>query len=506
MKKTMLAAALAALAVGSASAETIYITGSTAFRGAANNSINKYVTNNGGSLVADDNATLGSAGNAVWSLNGNYIVASWTGSEAGMQSVAGPTAPVYAQVVSTNLATNAVQPAGYTKVSGTGANTVWKQLVTNNGALLQAPNMLVFWDPAQTFTTNASGVATNATIAKVTNQASIAFSDTYQVSSAFGIGSKVSYYGATNIAGGTINTNAGTPITNSYVKVSNDTVIGGVGFAFIVSPNYGDAYKNGSGTNLANGNTPVIANITSALAKKLYTNGVINAAELSGGLDTNVTAYAVGRNIDSGTRIQAMATIGLSALVKSNGVNSGIQQYVLVAPGTAQKYPDGTVYASNSGTSILITNWNADLVNGKLCAAGDSGYNSGGTLCSTIAAATNLPANSVVIGYAGINDAVGKGATMISYNGVYPSVSSIASGNYPFWGYEHLLVAPNASTTAVTFASNVASTITGLTDSQLLGYAKGTISLNSLTNVSRATGVDGGTVTKSWSTNGLPNW
>jgi len=385
MKKTMLAAALAALAVGSASAETIYITGSTAFRGAANNSINAYVTNNGGSLVADDNATLGSAVNVVWTLGGNTIVAYWTGSEAGIQSVAGPATTVYAQVVSTNLATNAVGPVGYTKVSGTGANTVWKQLVTNNGVALQKPNGIPFWDATQTFQTNSSGVATNATIALVTNPASIAFADTYQASSAFGSASKVAYYGLSNIPAGVINTNAGTPYTNTYAAISNDTIVGGVGFAFVVSPNY--AYASKINTNFNNGSTPVIANITSALAKKLYTNGLINAAELSGGLDTNVTVYAVGRNIDSGTRVQAQAIMGLTSLIKSSGVNSGVQQYLVLAPGKAQKNSDGSVYASNSGTSILLTNWNAELVNGKLSAAGNGGYGSGGDLCTAIGGA-----------------------------------------------------------------------------------------------------------------------
>jgi hypothetical protein len=512
MKKTMLAAALAALAVGSASAETIHITGSTAFRAAANNSINYYVTNTlKGSLVASDNASIGSAGNVVWGLtNGDKIVAYWNGSEAGIQAVAGPATTVYAQVVSTNLVTNATQPVAWTNGTishtGTGAATVWKQITTNNGTALQKPNLITFWDETQTFTTNSSGVA-QGTPSTVSATAQIAFADTYQASSAFGSGSKIAYYGLTNIPAGVINTNNGTPYTNTYAAISNDTIVGGVGFAFIVSPNYAYGAKTAAATNFANGSTPVIANITAALAKKLYTNGLINAAELSGGLDTNVNVYAVGRNIDSGTRVQAMANIGLSSLIKSNGVNSGVQQYVILPPGTAQKNSDGSVYASNSSTSnILLTNWNAELVNGKLSGLGNGGYSSGGTLCDTVAKCTNLPANTVVIGYAGINDAQSKGAPLLSFNGVFPSVTAIQAGNYPFWGYEHLMVAPTASTTAVAFASNVASTIQGLSDSTLNGYSKGTFSVGTLTNVSRAAKVDGGTVTKSWSTNGLPNW
>jgi len=104
---------------------------------------------------------------------------------------------------------------------------------------------------------------------------------------------------------------------------------------------------------------------------------------------------------------------------------------------------------------------------------------------------------------------------MISYNGVYPSVGAIRAGTYPFWSYEHVIVAPAASQNAKDFASNVATGIKGLSDSALLGYSKGTVSYATITNsVSRAANVDGGTVTKLWTnaalggtpTNTLLNW
>jgi hypothetical protein len=528
MNKTMLAAALAAIAIGSASAETIYITGSTAFRGAANTKINDYITGTlSGSLVAKDNATLTKAGNLVWKAGDNYYVAAWSGSEAGIQSVAGPVSSVYAQVSTTNTLSYAAngnstnQPVSWTNGtithSGSGTSTVWKQVLTNNGTLLQAPNTITFWDSTQTFSTNSDGTPnTNVMIGgptTVKKKADIAFADTYQASSAFGSAQKIAYYTTNNIPAGVINTNSPAPYTNAYVGVSNDTIVGGVGFAFIVSPNY--AYASGTSSNavFANSLSPVIANITTALAKKLYTNGLLNAAELSGGLsDTNVNVYAVGRNIDSGTRVIAQAQMGISSLIKAAGVNSGVKQYVVLQTNAVQKNSDGSVYASNSSTTtILLTNWNAELVNGKLSAAGNGGYKSGGDLCTAIATATNLPAGTVLIGYAGINDAVGANAPLLSLNGVFPSVSAIKSGYYPFWSYEHVMVAPSASSNAVTFASNVASVIRGLNDSDLAGFAKGLVSLGSLTNtniISRVTGTDGGTVSKPWtnSASSLPNW
>jgi hypothetical protein len=143
--KSLLLAALAALSIGSASAETIYITGSTAFRSSANAAIGTYSTNNSGHILAQDNATLGSAGNLLASyVSGgvtNLIDVHWSGSEAGIQSVAGPT---------------------------TGSNAA----------------LIGF------FATNATGTnssAGNSTSAQNTNNqlAQLTFSDTFQSTSAF---------------------------------------------------------------------------------------------------------------------------------------------------------------------------------------------------------------------------------------------------------------------------------------------------------------------------------
>ena len=101
--KSVLMAALAALSiagVASASAETIYVSGSTAFRSAANAAIVALSTNSLGStngLLAIDNASVGSAGNMLVkyydssTLTTNLIDVHWSGSEAGIQSTAGPT-------------------------------------------------------------------------------------------------------------------------------------------------------------------------------------------------------------------------------------------------------------------------------------------------------------------------------------------------------------------------------------------------------------------------------
>jgi hypothetical protein len=89
-----LLAITAVASIGSASAETIYVSGSTAFRSVANNSIKDYCANNGGAIIASNNSTFTSAGNFVGRFtNGSgthYISVSWLGSEGGIQSCASP--------------------------------------------------------------------------------------------------------------------------------------------------------------------------------------------------------------------------------------------------------------------------------------------------------------------------------------------------------------------------------------------------------------------------------
>ena len=533
MKKTMLAAALAALAVGSASAETIYITGSTAFRGAANSQIDYTITNAGGTQNARDNATLASAGNVVWStVGGDKVVACWNGSEAGIQSVAGPQSvtlmsPYIGSIITnaavTNTFTGSTSPVEWTNGiithTGTGANTLWKQVIASykttnmiSDTIAGTPNLISFWDPSQSFTLS-NGVATG-TISKTKAVGTIAFSDTYQASSAFGGGKTVAVFATNNLDPAQTNatylgikgtTNRSVLVaSNTYTTITNDIPVGIVGFAFVSSAN--GAIQNGStfaGTNGA------IANITKAQAAALYKLGKVNAAQFTGSLDdTNRFVYAVGRSIDSGTRLITFSLLGLGSTVTNNsvanGVNTGIKQYLILGTNSGIKYStytqsDGTLFASNSSSTLVITNWPAEVTLGKLCATGHNGYGSGGDLCTTIAAVTsaNSPGNAIAIGYAGLADAAGKNANILSYEGVYPSTGAIKSGSYPFWSVEHILVNNAASATAQAFASTVATSIQVKTTAQLQSLGKGTVLLSDVTNNVART-VDGGTLVKTW--------
>jgi len=90
----MLLGALAALTIASASAEDIYISGATAYRGTANQAIDTFVKANGGSITTSNNATLTSAtllkAQFITNSATHYIYVRWTGSEGGIQSAAGP--------------------------------------------------------------------------------------------------------------------------------------------------------------------------------------------------------------------------------------------------------------------------------------------------------------------------------------------------------------------------------------------------------------------------------
>jgi len=523
MKKNILAAALAALAIGSASAETIYITGSTAFRSAANSQIDSTITNAGGRQEARDNATLGSAGNVVWTTgNGDKVVACWNGSEAGIQSVAGPQSVSYKAAYNTfqtnyTTYTNTVKPTNlvvggtWTGVAGNWTN---KAIITNSitNTVSATPNLISFWDPSQNFTLS-NGVA-SGTISKVNAVGTIAFSDTYQVSSAFGSGKTVAVFATNNLDDATTNatyvgikapTNRSVLVaSNGYTEITNDIPVGIVGFGFVSSAN--SALTQGANFAGTNG---AIANITKAQAAALFKLGKVNAAQFTGSLDdTNRFVYAVGRSIDSGTRLVTFSLLGLGSTVTStsvaNGVNTGINQYLILGTNGANKYStytksDGTLYASNSQSTLVITNWPAEVTVGKLCAKGHNGYGSGGDLCNSVASVTSAssPGNAIVIGYAGLADATGKSANILSYEGVYPSTGAIKSGAYPFWSVEHILVNNNASATAQSLASQIATSIQSLSTPALQAKAKGTLLLSDVTNnVTRA--VDGGSITKNW--------
>lgn len=243
----------------------------------------------------------------------------------------------------------------------------------------------------------------------------VALSDTFQ-SSSFFFGS---YQGKVYPALNSSNTTPGLPVGQ---------IVGVVQFKWI------------AGRSIPAG----LNDMTSQLARNLYSVGTAALALWTGSPgDHGTKVYAIGRDFDSGTRLTAFAETGV-------GAKAVVKQY---QPQNAA----GVVITTAGGTIDHLSIWPPGSVNGISYGPGNGGYSSGGQLA---AAVNNFPpANSLLVAYAGTNDAdpqitnnSGTGATELSYNGVTlgkpENANLIQEGAYTFWGYEHLYY--RDSTTGVT--------------------------------------------------------
>jgi len=148
-------------------------------------------------------------------------------------------------------------------------------------------------------------------------------------------------------------------------------------------------------------------NITERQAAALFRNGHLPLSFFTGNpADRTNGVFAIGRNIDSGTRTAILTEIGVGSLNKVNQYDFNTNTR------TISLTPAGTL----PGISFL---------------AGDGGDDSGGTLCSKVAAATNLtvanvsgvtnyPGTVYLIGYSGIPDINTRHLKALSYNGTAP--------------------------------------------------------------------------------------
>jgi hypothetical protein len=188
-----------------------------------------------------------------------------------------------------------------------------------------------------------------------------------------------------------------------------------------------------------NGSPTTLSNITPQLAISLYTGtGSLPLALFTGlPLDETTNVYGLGRNADSGTRLNAFAETGV-------GVLNIVHQY----------YPLNGSTIIKSGGTLVVTGQElvpVDVVNGITYPVGDSGYNSGGDLAAAMkstgsASATGV--NGFYVTYLGLPDAFtaeNGGATDMTYNGTLYSATAVAEGQYSFWGYEHVMYRQNYS-------------------------------------------------------------
>lgn len=434
MKKHLLIAALAALSIGSASAQTIYITGSTAFRTAANKALFTALgTNN---IAATDKSArdASDAGNLLFTnvtVNGSTVdvVVAWSGSELGIRTVASGTnnlgIPFYSKA---KMASNGTTFPAYSMAGGN-MNT----LVVNSNTIL------------------AKG--------------DIAFSDTYQ-------GASVYPAGGVGPDGYTYKS-----LTGTRVGVVPFTFAGSKGFPVqdITTSIFDDLAKNGNVTlNQFNGDT-----------NSSGTNAKVWLMGRNPDSGTRVTTLMVAKTGRTTALTQWTPTTG-SEYTWSNTVSQ-----VVTNTTATNIFTNGVADWTNIATATKIVSIAKSIATtnyGISISAGNSGESSGGTLCGylintfltnvAVSGASRGSAGNYAVCYAGVSDATGKyttGLVPLKYNGVAgrhfttnpiagitstnldEGYTNIISGKYPFWSYEFIMT-DNTATNAST-VTNLASTL-----------------------------------------------
>ncbi len=248
-------------------------------------------------------------------------------------------------------------------------------------------------------------------------------------------------------------------------------------------------------------------NITSQLVRALFGGeGFVPLSMFSGSsTDTATSVYATGRDPDSGTRLTALAETGL-------GSQASVSQFRPLMTGTA-----GPVVITGTGSVISsVQPWPDDTYNTTaspvlIATSPNGGYPSGGQLAgalgsddTSVSVPSGDPALQCLVGYLGLSDAnntaLPGGAIELSYNGVllggnsatnYNTVSSLISGQYTFWNYEHMYFRSGAQTSAA--VKSVCNTIAGK-----IGGAGGTAQVfTSNMQVSRGSGNKSGNIVSS---------
>jgi len=461
--KNLALAALAAASVVSSHAagietgnQKVYITGSTGFRATVNKSLYSLYSNNiavwdGGTSFSELN--LAGAKNLAFTnvnLSGVGtvdVICAFGGSEAGIQCTAAP---------SSNKKFPFYDLSKILTASGTTASVAGGDM-----------------------TKGSNGVSTYTTA----QSATITFADNAQNVSAF--------TGAGAASDGT-----------TYRVFGTDSGTGGQRVAVIPFNIYGSK------------NFPV-SDMNQKAFLDLCKNGAIYGSQLINDDPNNLTAtnwtvHFAGRNIDSGTRVQAMLMAGY-------GTTANVKQQAVTASGGVI-----TVFALEPAGSI----------NGIAMSAGNNGQSSGGTLIKWLTngpgtssvtvpgAPANLKkASNFVSTYCALPDAVGQytnGIVPLTWNGVEgrcysrdaftnstgvnsngfvsgaavyvtyldQGYTNIITGRYPYWGYEYCFYNTNQATGSI--AANATTNIYSALLDRITNYSStdncmfGAIKLNDM--------------------------
>jgi hypothetical protein len=230
-----------------------------------------------------------------------------------------------------------------------------------------------------------------------------------------------------------------------------DNIVGVVPFVWVATP----------GAPLSDPLNHPVTNVTKAQVKALLVSNTLVLSSLTGDSSDTEAVQGVGRDEDSGTRIQALACSGIS-------IQTALKQYQPLYNGaTTPVVPPPAPGTQITGAAL----WPAVTLNAISYPQGDSGYSSGGSLASAInvSHSGSMPTYANwFLTYFGINDAASvTNGKELSFNGVAYSVPNVegpgAAGftaQYTYWGYEHLFYRTTFGGAGLTVAGQLATDLT----------------------------------------------
>jgi hypothetical protein len=405
---TIGAAALAAASLLANAQTIVRYTGSTAYRSA----VHAALLTSGASGVWDSAPTYGYQGTAGVSgancsefegnIGGvNYIIkCSWTGSEAGIQTV---------DQGGTGLAIYLPDPTNNGMPTVGGVATA----LTTGGT----PNLD---DSTNSTTTTAHPTYFESHIPDVD------MADTFQTSSQFYTTGSKSYQGHTYPAL--------TPVPAAGNVIAGG-VVGVVPFLFVAS------------------HSATFTNMTSQLARSILVNSSIQKSQFTGNSADTSLVYVLGRDSDSGTRLTTLAETGY-------GAQTAVFQnypYTAAAPMTPITTVNNVVASVSEVPASTVDGISLPAGDGGY----NSGGNLSKAMCSDTT--TNSIGDLVTyLGTSDEGNAVSGSfssfpCTAMTYNGVAYSVNNVQQGAYTFWGYEHMYY--RSGSPAATAAAQVAKVI-----------------------------------------------
>jgi len=220
-----------------------------------------------------------------------------------------------------------------------------------------------------------------------------------------------------------------------HTPVLQDNTVGVVDFEWVLTAGTAALGTINTSTNLTN------AEITDSLV-----HGTLTLSQLSGNSGDTESVQAVGRDSDSGTRIQALAC-------SKNGVGAVLKQYQPLFNGaTTPTQPPPAPGTQITGAAL----WPGYTLNTIAYAVGDEGYNGGGSLAGAVKVSHSGSAPTYAnwfLSYLGVNDAATiTDGIVVKFNGTLFSNANVENGSYKYWGNEHLFYRTSLSGVTLTVA------------------------------------------------------